>query len=63
MTNSTVIVIRVLSSEEAAPPSVMSPSKESAPDPVEAASPSTADIVNTREYGKLDLRAIKVRRY
>ena len=39
---------------------VMSPGKESAPDSVEAA--STADIVNTREYGKLDLRAIKVRR-
>ena len=36
---------------------VMSPGKESAPDTVEA-----PDIVNTREYGKLDLRAIKVRR-
>ena len=35
----------------------MSPGKESAPDTVEA-----PDIVNTREYGKLDLRAIKVRR-
>ena len=43
----------------------MSPSKESAPvDTVGEAGPaSTADIVNTREYGKLDLRAIKVRRY
>ena len=37
----------------------MSPGKESAPDTVEVAS-STADVVDTREYGKLDLRAIKV---
>ena len=38
----------------------MSPGKEAAPDTVEA---SAAEIVNTREYGKLDLRAIKVRYY
>ena len=43
---------------------VMSPNKESASETVETSSPSSIspspDVVNTREYGKLDLRAIKV---
>ena len=44
---------------------VMSPNKESASDTVESSSSSSSispspDVVNTREYGKLDLRAIKV---